>query len=808
MIRLEHIYKYYNKNRRNEVIVCNDLNLEFPNTGLVTILGTSGSGKTTLLNVISGMDRFDQGNLIFDGISINKYSHKKWDYIRKEKIGYVYQDYNLLKEVSISANIEPVIRMQGVKDPQIINESIKYLLKTVGLENYEDRLVKQLSGGQQQRVGFARALANNPKVMLADEPTGNLDGKTTIELMNVIKEISKTRLVILVTHERSLCEFYADRIIEIESGKIIKDYLNEKQQTLEYLQEHIINLSDFQKTESNINKLNVSRYSTEDLPDNLNVDLIERNQTLYVKITSPSIKRTKYLDDDSEIVIVENSSDMETPQGDFNLNDIYPKHADRVKTNAFSWKEIFKYSLNKLRKLSIANKMLYLAMLLLGVIISISVGLLGEIYHLDESYNIIHPNYITVHLDRTMFDNYSDIESVEGVNQLMLVNQPYDFKVKLPNFYELSGSVELTAQPIDIKFFDESTLVYGNLAQDYEIIIDQSVANQLIRDHKDKGILDYDDVLNCQFKIQTNGLDDDVAIDSGLYFKISGIAKSNSQSVWMKEELIYSFVTPILLDYLILGDNFQIVSGTLPPSPGYIMLNDQFTSILLGDTPTNIGMTTGHYYISGVYSYEVDGNAYNLSNVVVSKTEYMKSKYFKYTNYRNQDFELLVYANDVENTLTNLEAAGYVASANIYEPEIAQEIKLEENQTFYILAIAGIVISALCILFIMRSNLISRIYEVSVYRGIGVSRGEIRRIFLVEILIATTISSVLGFLLMVVLLKQAQSTLLSSAIARFNFLTVILVVLGIYIINTLFGLMPINLLLRKTPANIFKQSDL
>lgn len=808
MIKLEHVFKYYNKNKRNEVVVCNDLCLEFPNKGLVTILGTSGSGKTTLLNVISGMDKFDSGTLTFDGITINRYNHNKWDYLRKEKIGYVYQDYNLLKELSVSENIEPVIRMQGIKDESVIKESIKYLLKSVGLENYEDRLVKQLSGGQQQRVGFARALANNPKVMLADEPTGNLDGKTTIELMNVIKEISKSRLVVLVTHERALCEYYADRIIEIESGTIKKDYLNTKQQKLEYLQEHIINLRDFNKTHLTKEKLNVSRYSNEENPEALDVDLIERNQTLYVKINSKSVKRTKYLDDNSEIVILNSTNEQQTQNEDFNLDDIYPKDHVKKKTNAFSWKEIFKYALNKLKKLSNANKMLYLAMLLLGVIISISVGLLGEIYHLEESFNELHPNYITVEIDRSMYDNYSEVETVDGVEQLMLVSEAFEFNIKPPTYYEITGSVGLTAQPIDIKFFDETTLIYGKLAEEYEIIIDKSVANQLIQDYRKIGVLRYDDVLNCQFKIQTSGLDNSVAIETGLYFKISGIADTNSRSVWMKEELIYSFVTPILLDYEVLGDKFQVVSGTLPPSPSYVMLNDQLPSILLGDIPNNIGMTTGHYNISGVYRYEVDGIAYDFSKVAISKLEYMKPKYFKYSTFRFQDFELLVYANDVENTLINLEEAGYTVTANIYEPELAQQIKLEENQTFYILALAGIVISALCILFIMRSNLISRIYEVSVYRSVGVSRREIRRIFLVEILLATTISSVLGFLIMVVLLNQAQSTLLTSSIARFNFLTIIIVVFGIYGINTLFGLMPINLLLQKTPANIFKQSDL
>lgn len=808
MIKLEHIYKIYNKNRPNEIVVCNDINVSFPDNGLITILGASGSGKTTLLNVISGMDDFDKGKLIFDDVSISKYNHKKWDLIRKEKIGYVYQDYNLLKELTVYENIEPVLRMQGIDDKEVILDKVKYLLKSVGLNNYEDRLIKQLSGGQQQRVGFARALANNPEVMLADEPTGNLDGKTTIELMNIIKEISKTRLVILVTHEQVLCDYYADRIIEIESGKIVKDYLNHEHKTLDYLQEHIINLDDFEKTSLETGNLNISRFTNKNDIDKLDIDLIERNQTLYIKVNSKTLKRTKYLDDDSEIIIHNNDEANKKTQSIFNLNNLFSEDKELKKTKAFDWKEIFKYAFNKIKKLNISGKMLYLAMFMLGLIISVSIGLLGEIYHVEQTYNELHENYITVAMKRDQYDSYLELESVAGVDQLMLVTSPIKFKVSPPDYYQSGNSIDVLGQPIDVKFFNEETLIYGELPVGYDIVIDQSVADKMIYDYASIGIKTYEDVLKCEFKIRTSGLDSSKSIESSLKFKISGIASSKSLSVWMKEELIYSFVTPVLIDYRIMEDNFKIVSGELPTGPLYLLINNQYPSILEGNTPNNIGIVTGHYEISGIYQYEVDGRSYNFEKVFVSSMEFMKQKYFRFNNYRNQDFELLVYATDVEQTLLNLNDAGYEAVANVYDSDFAQDLKLAENKTFYILALSGIVVSALCIFLIMRSSLISRMYEVSVYRSIGVSRKEIKRIFLVEILLASTISSVFGFLLMTFLLIKGQTTVLSSVVARFNFITIIIVVIGIYLVNTVFGLLPINLLLRKTPSNIMKQNDL
>ena len=347
MIKLINLTKHYNKNKLNQLTVCDNINLEFGNTGLVGILGASGSGKTTLLNVISGMDKFDKGQIIFNDEVFDKYRHNKWDLIRKNNIGYVYQNYHLIKGITVYENIEPVLKMMGIHDELVIREQVLYLLKTVGLENYADRLVKRLSGGQQQRVAFARALANNPKVILADEPTGNLDGKTTIEIMNVIKEISKTRLVVLVTHERKLCKYYSDRIIEIKGGAIVNDYTNTENKILDYSQEHVITLSDFEKTTITDDLLNVSRYTDKRKPESLNIDLIERNQTLYVKVHSNSLTRTKYIDDDSEIQIQDVLKKDNFDNERFVLDDKYPKIKNN-KTSAFSWRDTLKYSFKKL----------------------------------------------------------------------------------------------------------------------------------------------------------------------------------------------------------------------------------------------------------------------------------------------------------------------------------------------------------------------------------------------------------------------------------------------------------------------------
>ncbi len=808
MIRLEHVTKYFNKKKLNQFLVCNDITLEFQETGLVMILGTSGSGKTTLLNVISGMDHFDSGRIIFDDEIFDKYNHKKWDYIRKHKVGYVYQNYHLLKGVSVYRNIEPVFKMQGITDPNEIRNNVERLLNTVGLANYADRLAKQLSGGQQQRVAFARALANNPEVILADEPTGNLDSRTTLELMNVIKEISKTRLVVMVTHEQSLCDFYADRVIQIEEGKIIRDYENHYHGNLDLIQEHIITLNEFEKTDIKSDGLNIKRYSNKDQPESLDVDLIERNQTLYIKVNSNNFKRTKYIDSDSEIIIREKPEDEVERKNPFVLNDLYTRRKEEKSVKIFSWKDTFTYAFRRLNLLQGGGRMLFLTMLLVGIIFGVSIGLIGEIYHVEEPYSIINPNYISIQMKPTLYDHYEDIALVDGVDQLMLVSEPYLFSLSTNNFYEVRDSIRVSAVPIDLVFFDETTLIYGSMPNGYEIIIDQSVADKIIKDNAYRGIQDYDDVLNCQFKLQTNGSDTSIAFDTALYFNISGIANSNSQSVWMAEELLYSLVTPNLIDYHILGENFQVVSGALPTTETYFMLNEHYGNVMDGVIPYNIGISTGTYYVSGIYRYEVDGVSYDFQRAMVSTLDFMRLKYYRYEYSRFSDFKLLVYTDNVEDTLQNLLDAGYEATANLYQPTLAQQLKLDQNQTFYLLGLSGILMSAFSIYLIMRSSLISRTYEVSVYRGIGISRKEIRRIFLAEIILTSTFSTTLGFLITVLIMVESQSTLQLATVTYYTGLSILSMLVAIYLINIVFGMIPVNNLLKKYPANIIKQSDL
>jgi putative ABC transport system permease protein len=221
MLQLKNIKKTYRVGEI-ETKALDGINVSFPDKEFVAILGESGSGKTTCLNIIGGLDRYDSGDLIIKGKSTKDFKDYDWDAYRNNSIGFVFQNYNLISHLSIVENVEMGMTLSGVSKEKRHKRALS-VLSEVGLKEHLHKKPNQLSGGQMQRVAIARALANDPEILLCDEPTGALDSKTSVSIMNLIKEISKNRLVIMVTHNAKIANEYADRIIEFKDGKITSD---------------------------------------------------------------------------------------------------------------------------------------------------------------------------------------------------------------------------------------------------------------------------------------------------------------------------------------------------------------------------------------------------------------------------------------------------------------------------------------------------------------------------------------------------------------------------------------------------------
>ena len=221
MLQLRNICKSYRTGDFTQVAL-DDVSISFRDNEFVAILGPSGSGKTTLLNIVGGLDHYDSGNLVIDGISTDEYKDRDWDAYRNNRIGFVFQSYNLIPHQTVLSNVELALTLSGVSRAERHDRAVAALQK-VGLGDHVNKKPSQLSGGQMQRVAIARALINDPEILLADEPTGALDSKTSVQIMDLLTEIANDRLVIMVTHNPELAEDYATRIVTLTDGVIRSD---------------------------------------------------------------------------------------------------------------------------------------------------------------------------------------------------------------------------------------------------------------------------------------------------------------------------------------------------------------------------------------------------------------------------------------------------------------------------------------------------------------------------------------------------------------------------------------------------------
>ena len=221
MLQIKNISKTYKTGNLVQRAL-DDVSLNLRDNEFVAILGPSGSGKTTLLNIIGGLDRYDSGDLIINGISTKKYKDRDWDSYRNHTVGFVFQSYNLIPHQTVLANVELALTISGISGKERRERAIK-ALEEVGLGEQIHKKPNQMSGGQMQRVSLARALVNNPDILLADEPTGALDSETSIQVMDLLKEVAKDRLVVMVTHNPELAYQYATRIVQVKDGKLLED---------------------------------------------------------------------------------------------------------------------------------------------------------------------------------------------------------------------------------------------------------------------------------------------------------------------------------------------------------------------------------------------------------------------------------------------------------------------------------------------------------------------------------------------------------------------------------------------------------
>lgn len=693
MLKLENITKIY-EGKNFKQIALNDVTLAFRNNEFVSILGPSGSGKTTLLNIIGGLDKYTYGNLIIDGVSTRKYKERDWNNYRSKKVGFIFQSYNLINHQTVLSNVLLSLNIVGKPKKESIKLA-KKVLKDVGLENYIKKKPKELSGGQMQRVAIARALVTNPDIILCDEPTGALDSQTSIQIMELIKEISKEKLVIMVTHNVTLANKYSDRVIALNDGVITYD-------TSPYEVENY-SLKKIKNKRKKMNKFTSLSLSFNNL-------LTKKSRTLLTSFAG-------------SIGIIGIALVLSLSKGT-------QKYINKIEKNTFS-----KYPISIMEsyidyqnmfdkeKESCKN----------GSICSIN----------DLTNNVVNDNKIN------SISKFSNIlkQNYENINNYTLdIN--YNYNIDL-NIYKDNKMIENSSLYFK-EFFNnnspllkEYTLIYGKLPEKYnEIVIVTDENGKLplslmktlfINEDIDlsKTInISYEKIIDSKFKlvsetsyyiyendtwqyIKNNRDKINDILDKSINLKITGILKLNKDAVISESGFIgYS---KKLINYL----NDEVNSSNIKKS---ILKNKDINPL-----------TNNLYDENMTYEMLLDSISINDKNPIkidIYPKDY-KSK---------EKIEGIIKKYNEENSNDKVYYTDYL---KVFLNSITSLIKMI---TYVLTAFIGVslIVSSIMISIITYISVLERTKEIGILRSLGASKKDIKNIFKAETIIIGTISGVIG----------------------------------------------------------------
>lgn len=774
-LKLINIKKTY-KIGDTKIEALKEINLSFRNNEFVSILGPSGCGKTTLLNIIGGLDKYDSGDLIINGISTQKYKDNNWDAYRNSQIGFVFQSYNLISHLTVLQNVEIALTLSGVSSKERKRRA-KEVLDSVGLKNQINKKPNQLSGGQMQRVAIARALVNNPNIILADEPTGALDSKTSIQIMEILKEISKTKLIIMVTHNQDLAEEYSSRIVNLFDGNIVSD-------SDLVTEENNIQEKETKKKKTSMSWLTALSLSFRNL-------LTKKNRTIVTSIAGSigiigvalvlalSNGLTKYINKmQSEslsgfpISISTSSQNVDmTNRGAFNSEN------DNKYTKYPSDDIIYNYNSStktKTHKNIITEDYLeYISKItetLPNSINTIS-------YNRGVNFNLLtklNSNTILYDLKNNALSNFASemnisssyFEELPDNNDFIL--SLYDLIGENSRLPQNKNEVVLVIDEynrIDSKFFEKLGL---------------STTTFKLTDFIGKEVLKV--IPNDNFYIEKNGIYTEISSDkynevynsdSGIKLTITGILrlKENAASSYLSEGIAY---TKELTDY--------------------VLENANNSKIALSQKKSNIDVLTGLPFINdtlkenrlsslGVITIPTGINIYptNFEN-----KDQIKKYLDNYNNDKKEESQIIY--SDMAETITN--AIGTLI-----------------NTVTYVLvgfAAISLIVSTIMIGIITYVSVIERTKEIGILRSVGARKKDITRMFNAETLIIGFASGSLGvivsYLLTIPINSIINKLVKINNIAELSIMSAILLIIGSMILTLIAGFFPSRMAAKKDPV--------
>ncbi len=808
MIKLENVNKYFNKHKKNQIHVINNTSLTLEDKGLVALLGPSGCGKTTLLNTIGGLDKINSGKIYINGERISKRSVSKIDKIRNLNIGYIFQDYYLVNNMTVFDNVALVLRINGINDKNEITKRVKYVLEKVGMYRYRNRYANMLSGGERQRVGIARAIVKDPSIIIADEPTGNLDSKNTIEIMNIIKAISKDRLVILVTHETELANFYASRILKIEDGTIIDDIINDHNNDLDYKLDNKIYLKDMVKhnilSDENIN---VNYYG--DNEEKIDIKIVVKNGNIYIE----SKNKVEVVDNSSSIELVDDhyrkiSKDI-YQEYKFDFDSVIDKNIKKRYSSIFNPITLIKNGFKKVINYSIMKKLLLLGFFLSGVFITYSVSSLYGINNIqDKNFVTMNKNYLVIDSNKINLDKFLEYEKDDNINYILPGNSNVSFTVRYDDYYQtMYHSDYINGSMSSINMISKNDIVTGRMPNNSkEIVIDKLVFDNYYNNIYPAmiGVDSPDKLFNRKLS---------VGKISG--YEIVGVVSLNSPSIYVSESefvnIIYNSSTTYDMDYyydtvestdsitlydIELFKDKITIDDKVNINDYEIIVNEKYKDMYKLDKTIDTKVNDKNLKVVGYYkSNDVD---YMLTNNNTIKYDIVSKGKDLYLSVKDKDKALKEYRSV---GLNIKDSYGYSREKYIKD-------RMESMSSTLIFSVIVLTISLIEIYLMMRSSFLSRIKEVGIYRAIGMKKIDIYKMFTGEVIAISTIGSMTGVFFTSYIIYQLTTVNYYANKFLVNGYTVLTVIILVYLFNLIVGLLPCALTLRKTPAEIMSRSDI
>ena len=823
MIRLEKVNKYFNRHKANQIHVIDNTSLELPESGIVTLLGASGSGKTTLLNAIGGLDRINSGSIFVDGQRITRRRSSRIDTIRNANIGYIFQNFNLMDDQTVFDNVAVALRMVGIRNREIIRKRVHYCLEAVGIYAQRNKNAGALSGGQRQRVAIARAIVKNPKIIIADEPTGNLDSSNTLEIMNLIKKLSGDRLVLLVTHEENIAEFYSDRIIRIRDGRVISDEENERNSTLDYQLENRIYLKDM-PVQNHMNSQGISVDVYADRPVQSAIKLAVRGGNLFI-------------DTGGQFSVIDETSDMELiddhysaidqsvfESSAFDYSACLPENFRARYRSVYTPLNCIGKGFASIRKFRTLKKLLLIGFVIAAIFafyaVSHIVGILdvqrGDFMKTDE-------HYVTVANPGKSAALAKKAAATKDAAYVIPGNSTVTFTVPMNDYYQTASlSGQLQGSMVSQEFLDKDRLYAGEMPEkSHQIVVDKMVLKSFFAQKTGSaiGLTKYRQFLGRRVTLPglkaytVVGISDcgspAIFVRKSQFTDILAAAPSEEAQENYDGDLGTGYLSETgtaeggtqVRNYDLAKGSLKIKSGHKPEKNYEVIVNSSHSEedkMKIGKTITP-KMNGRKLTIAGYYTSAKEGeDTYYVTKHTVALDNIHKQK------------KLSVYSEDPETLVENLAAKGLTGTVN-FNREKEAYVKSVRDALKTSLILAGIIllISLIEIYLMLRSSFLSRIREVGILRAIGLKKRDIYRKFAGEIIAITVITATVGIGIMYYMMYHLVSfSAYYKSLYTVSPLTAGITFLLILVFNLLAGLLPVATVMRKTPAQILARSDI